>query len=384
MHAKLNESLSLKGRIALKKYCEETPVEKRSWSDFKNYNEPGITESEYNYGIDLFGKIWKYKDGSNPSPVATKPEVNTPKEPPKVTPKVEPKVEPKAEPKPIEKSSDNGKKVIDGFELSTAKTFHLTETYIKRRYAAFNNKYFGGELPTIPVRLSKSKNAAGCYHYVWRGRGNAPTIVSEELCVSIFMMRDENTFCNTLLHEMIHVYQVHILKLNLEYMKRWAFAHGSTFTNKAEEISKFGWNINVKVTKEESEAAVASSEQINKLKRSGRILMFIGNNLLCCIERDKVSYYKSAYRRYPLKFYEIIDHAKFVQYPMCKSAARGRGSTPEAVQGMIDNNQIRPIDSLNESVKSNISFAEDLPDIVDGMDAITIRDDGDVHECVMI
>ena len=81
----LNETLTLKGRIAIKNYISETPDDQLSWSDFntKGFNEINMSEDDFIDGMKIF------KKDLNLSKSETVPE-----EPKVEEPKVE---EPKAE-----------------------------------------------------------------------------------------------------------------------------------------------------------------------------------------------------------------------------------------------------------------------------------------------
>lgn len=380
MNNLFGSSLAIKARIAIKNYCSSTTADDRSWEDFNTKN-PGFSQDEYNEGILIFGSS---STKSSTTPIGQRPTIESPTKPNTieknrvVPPKKQintPEKDVSEKPYVSTRDNTNDKRIIDGFAIST-EIFNITKPYVEKRYNEFNKKYFDGELPEVPVTLSKTKNAAGTYRYTYSF--DLDKVISHTLCVSVFMQRSEEAFCNTLLHEMIHVYQVNVLKVNARSMHRWAYAHGSTFTGKMNELNKLGWHIDTRLSEEEARKDVASDEQVNKLKRSNRILMYVANRILCCIDRNNLDYYNTLYRYCPKKFFEILDHSKFVSYPMCRTSVRGMGMNPTAVQALVDSNQIRPIDSLNESLNKDT-----LDLVIDGQDGIVLKNDGDIIECVI-
>ncbi len=388
MYIRLNEasSLSLKARIAIKRYCESTNKSDRSWSDFSSKN-PGFTEDEYKEGLTLFGNLKPVDkvSGIKEVPAPTKPKVSS--EPPKNNkPEIKkPEIKPesiKEAPKEAPKDEPKNELIVDGFKLSTNKIFKITVPYVKRRYEEFNKKYFNDELPILPVKLNASKRAAGSYGYT-SYRSDPYRVENEHINVSTFYDTNEFNFCNTILHEMIHVYQINVLKLSTREMRRWAYSHGYTFTSKMNMINKFGWKIDTRVTEEERAEMTASPEQIRKLKNSNRIMVYVSNRFLACIPRNKVAYYKMCYSSSHLKFFDILDAAPFIDYPMCKSALRGRGMTPSKLQSLVDDKILSPIDALNESTHNYHSRPQDELNVVDGADALLISTDGDKEEWIL-
>ncbi len=72
MNMKLNEALTLKGRIAIKNYVSETEDDKISWDDFNSlgYNTIGLSEDDFIEGIHIFKKGLNIeKSAKAPEPV---------------------------------------------------------------------------------------------------------------------------------------------------------------------------------------------------------------------------------------------------------------------------------------------------------------------------
>ena len=375
-------SLSIKGRIAIKKYCEETPKSKRSWDDFnKSYNTADIQKEEYDEGIKLFGGL---SGNSVAKPVEAKPvpKVEPKKPEPKKEPKIEPKVEPKPEvkPKPKEELKDtpNTTKDVDGFMISTAPTFRITEAYVRKRYIEFNKKYFEGKLPLLPIVFRKTKNTLGSYSYRYRPNGE---VYNEKLNISIFYLRDEFYICSTILHEMIHIYQHHVLNLSPSQMRGWRAAHGRSFQIKMNEINKFGWKINLKADKEEQDALVASPEQVDRLKRKGLVICSYNDTFLALVKKENMNYIRLCFSTAKLKFFNILDYTPFVDYPIGTKRLRGRGTTPQKLQALVDKKILSPIET--KSIYEGTLHNDDKYDIPDcGM--VMIDSNGEDEEWAVV
>ena len=89
------------------------------------------------------------------------------------------------------------------------------------------------------------------------------------------------------------------------------------------------------------------------------------------------------YSRSNLKFFDILDATPFVDYPMCKSALRGRGMIPSKLQSLVDDKILAPIDALNESTHNYYSKSQDELNVIDGADALLISTDGDKEEWIL-
>ena len=369
-------NLSIKARLAVKKYCEETPASKRSWNDFnKNHNPNNITEDEYKEGIGLFGKAPgtakpSEKPADNKSTKPIEKPVEKPVEKPTEKPiKQEP---PKKDPVKDEKPTV---RVVDGFNLSTEAIFNPTIKYLYGRYNEFNKKYFSNALPTIPIVFSNGKRVHGCYSYQSSRRMDELVPGTEKLSISKFFYKNEYDICNVLLHEMIHVYQLRVLKIKPSRMKSWRDAHNYTFRDKMGEINKFGWTIDVHVTEEEAQRCIVTPTQIAKMKKRGIVAMTYDTELLACTTRDRISYFKLCFRGAHLKFYTILDYAYFVRFTVCSKQLSGKGTTAAKIQNLVDTKKMIPMTSINESR----SFEDDMCNISDvGM--ILLNKDGDIEE----
>jgi hypothetical protein len=109
---------------------------------------------------------------------------------------------------------------------------------LKEKYAYFNRKCFGGELPTIPLKFGVLKKYGGfvkfAAHSQVRNGKKVPgtkTLVpnSMSIVISSTYSRSEEEIDAILLHEMIHVWFIHNGNLSEN--------HGMAFNAKRKEIS---------------------------------------------------------------------------------------------------------------------------------------------------
>ena len=137
---------------------------------------------------------------------------------------------------------------IDGFTVGTTNDFTITRDYVVKRLIEFNKRYFNGDLPIgdiLEIKVFPYKNVLG----------SVISSIHESYCevksfrISNYFARSEKTYCDTILHEMIHVYQHTIL-----YPDDYTYyddAHGRTFLKKMREINSFGWKVATTETTEE-------------------------------------------------------------------------------------------------------------------------------------
>ena len=120
--------------------------------------------------------------------------------------------------------------------------YRLTLQDLRNWYNTFNKQYFNGELKTPILGISHTRRALGDFG----GFGNLPRIR-----ISTYFQRTKRSFQQTLLHEMIHLWQ-------------WQFKmvdehHVFDFKRKAKEINKDGWEISRTsiLTEEEMDSAAS-------------------------------------------------------------------------------------------------------------------------------
>src|SRR3990172_2092939 len=89
------------------------------------------------------------------------------------------------------------------------------------RYAYWNAKAFGGELPQVPIRWATLKRVGGRVRAKLKAKNPVMYRITREADIEVvgiemsdFLARDDEHLDGTLLHEMVHVYVLGILKLN--------------------------------------------------------------------------------------------------------------------------------------------------------------------------
>lgn len=120
------------------------------------------------------------------------------------------------------------------------------------KYDEFNQKFFGGELPNIPIEWGNLKNVGGEVTFKFKAKPGAPARLKHQrrdwnhyemvpntmkMVISRTLLRDEAALDGIMLHEMIHVYMAAIAGLVGEN-------HGVHFERMRRELSvKSGMNV---------------------------------------------------------------------------------------------------------------------------------------------
>lgn len=103
-----------------------------------------------------------------------------------------------------------------------------TADFLEKRFGDFNQAYFEGNLPPIPILLSDVKSYAGMYVHHRRTSG-----VTRQIKINVRMDLPSEVYEDTLLHEMIH-YAIDLSG------KRDDAPHGTLFMQMMERINKEG------------------------------------------------------------------------------------------------------------------------------------------------
>lgn len=141
----------------------------------------------------------------------------------------------------------------------------VTIDWIKKNYDAFNNAFFDGSLPSdLTFKISRSKSVWGYASFKYDYPND--TIKATSITISNYYDSPEHVKKNTLLHEMIHIYDYvlnphHFIKNGRRVKYN---AHGLFFTEQAIRLRKFGWDINTKVTTDEQNVSTLSVESQKK------------------------------------------------------------------------------------------------------------------------
>lgn len=306
---------------------------------------------------------------------------------------------------------------IDGFELENTKEFTVTENYVKQRLHEFNEKYFNNELDVdcFPIKLFPYKNAGGSIYFdccYSRRTGQIYNAKIKNFRISTNFSFTELQLCNIILHEMIHVYQVQILKRQ-DLRGTSLEPHGQTFTTKMDEINKKGWNIKIKMflgdgysglSQKGVERARAGYVDINKesvvqvvyrgcittkkdYEKLGKVVDIVITYKNWLLQKDRINYYLS----------KIYNYQYFVVYNITKNFSiekkelydldhpKKRYNIFSTFKSVIDYNitngyivnmdEYKEMD-LDESIDKEDNFIKALQK--DSYTEIDVREDGDI------
>ncbi len=105
-------------------------------------------------------------------------------------------------------------------------------SHIQHKYEEFNNRYFKGELPQIPIRWKKLKRASAVVEFTAATVKGKKTYIPNTMVMSFdtTYVRTKEEYEPILLHEMIHVYDVAIRNDVIAN-------HGAQFLAKRRELS---------------------------------------------------------------------------------------------------------------------------------------------------
>jgi len=180
------------------------------------------------------------------------------------------------------------------FGISDKKSIRINESYIRKMFAAFNDAYFNGDLSLEGTRVtaykSTKKTAGHVTHCILDrtiNRGLGPKDIANrqdflldritEFCIGEKNNppeRTEKSWCEVIIHEMIHVYQIQVLKrTGLETKSENSSGHGPTFTVKMKEINDLGgWDISV--VDDKVGGIEISQDEINNIQENYYLIKF--------------------------------------------------------------------------------------------------------------
>lgn len=183
------------------------------------------------------------------------------------------------------------------FGISDKKAIIINESYIRKMFAAFNDAYFSGGLSLDGVIVSAYKSTRNTEGHVTHGtvdrtinRGLGPKDIANrpnslldrisEFCIGEKNnppKRTEKTWCEIIIHEMIHMYQFQILKrTGVEVRNENSTGHGPTFTVKMKEINDLGgWNITV--VADNVGGIEISQDEMNDIQENYYLIKFDSN-----------------------------------------------------------------------------------------------------------
>lgn len=150
----------------------------------------------------------------------------------------------------------------------------VTKSWIENNYKKYNNLYFGGILPNIEFKISRSKKTWGYAAYNYNLFTNK--VIPFSITISNYFDSPEEVKLTTLLHEMIHIYDytvnpTHFVKNGRKVKYD---AHGYWFKNEAARIYKLsGFDIQKYVTKEEKEVSQLSERAAQNIENQKEVAL---------------------------------------------------------------------------------------------------------------
>lgn len=214
----------------------------------------------------------------------------------------------------------------------------VTIDFIKSSFDKFNIEYFKGALLTPLFEISHCRNALGDF----RRRGNLYRIR-----ISDYYIRQQRDIEQTLLHEMIHLFQS-----QFKYRDR---SHGETFKDKAFEINnKGGWyisrtsnvkgcQVNPKYAKKETSKPKAYYMMVYK-SVTGKYFLF----RMALRSMSKWVDTVANYRPSVIQFATFTSNdEEFESYPSCRTTARGSYITKEQYDSIVEKYNLKIQEKLS-------------------------------------
>lgn len=207
----------------------------------------------------------------------------------------------------------------------------VTIDFLKSSFDKFNNVYFKGDLITPVFEVSNCRRALGDF----RSRGG-----KYRIRVSDYYVRSKRDIEQTLLHEMIHLYQSQF-KCNDR-------SHGMVFKEKAFVINrKGGWSISRCTSTKGCQVNPKYADRLNKPKTyymmiyrsaNGKFFLFRMSLRNVTMWVNTVAYHRPSVITYGT--FTSSDR-EFDDYPSCRSVARGSYITEEKYNELIKRHGVR-------------------------------------------
>ena len=194
----------------------------------------------------------------------------------------------------------------------------LTLSYIETKFNEFNAKYFESKLKTPKFEIMNTKRLLG--QCCWTNKQNCETgkniRCNYRIRISKFFKCTEKQYCNTILHEMIHLY---IRQQNIN-TGRWS--HGYHFYAIADRINKDGWNIR----RTDDRAGIELTEKQTNTYYLAAFMDTKGKYFLMRYNRNYQAYYVRLFAKYNYTgviWFTSNDDAKYATFRECRNAIRG-------------------------------------------------------------
>ena len=135
-----------------------------------------------------------------------------------------------------------------------------TIDYIQKRFDEYNEQYFGGVLPTLPIKLSHAKSFLGKVTFTRKKQGFFGGYKNTDFVLRINVRIDlpEEVIEDTILHEMIHYY------IGVNQWKD-SSSHGTLFRREMARINAAGnrhITISHRLSEEEKRQAIVQKERV--------------------------------------------------------------------------------------------------------------------------
>jgi len=202
----------------------------------------------------------------------------------------------------------------------------LTIEFLKNKFTEFNNRYYNGALMEPEFELFKSRRLGG--QYSW---GNG---MPGKIGINVYYKRDERSYCEILLHEMIHLY------IQQNKIKDTS-AHGKAFKREMSRLNSFGdYKVQMHCNSKGLECDAPDGKEyfIGSYKVKG------GKRFVFSINKNSLNYYQEWFAQYPLYFSDAMiftskNSAEFDSYTVCRRSTRGWYKTEEEFKALFDERQ---------------------------------------------
>ena len=193
----------------------------------------------------------------------------------------------------------------------------ITINYLSEKFDKYNNLYFKGELIKPKFEINNAKRALGCYV------SNRYKSIREFSVIKIskYYERTEHDIDNTLIHEMIHLYQ-HQFNCSDR-------GHGVIFKRECRRINKFGWQLE-RVDHTTYEVSVENKNKKLDLNKEYEVCYYKEKNrdsyFIFVMSKNNVINFKNYFRRnnYEAKFFVSNNVKLFERMPKCRTNVRGK------------------------------------------------------------
>ncbi len=193
----------------------------------------------------------------------------------------------------------------------------VTTSWIEKNYNKFNTLYFGGTLPKIEFKTSRSKGTWGFASFRYDFKNS--TIIPLSITMSNYYDSPEDVKIQTLLHEMIHIedyfwHPEHFIRNGRKITGHYYDAHGYWFQQEAKRItSESGYQIAKHVTKEEigsSKLSVRSKALVDRKVNIARMVVVCDGHTYWMFKTDiyKLDNVKKLIKRQLPAFTRIVEY----------------------------------------------------------------------------